>query len=159
MLLNSSAGEKARKYVASRGLLPKTISDFQLGFSLNSWEALKQYLLERGYTEDELLTAGLIIQAEAGKTHDRFRNQLVFPICDVRGGVTGFGARALDDSLPKYVNSPQTDIFDKSSSLYGINLAKAAIRQQNLAVIVEGYMDVITAHQNGFQNVVASMGT
>jgi DNA primase len=83
----------------------------------------------------------------------------MFPIHDVRGRITGFGARALDDSLPKYINSPQTPIFDKSSSLYGINLATEAIRQQNLAVIVEGYMDVITAHQNGFNNVVASMGT
>ncbi len=159
LLLNSSAAEKARSYVDGRGLTAKTVSDFQLGFSLNSWEALKQYLLERGYTGDELLTAGLIIEGEAGKTHDRFRHQLMFPICDVRGRVTGFGARALDDSLPKYLNSPQTPLFDKSSSLYGINLAKAAIRQQELAVIVEGYMDVITAHQNGFQNVVASMGT
>jgi DNA primase len=83
----------------------------------------------------------------------------MFPICDVRGHVTGFGARALDDSLPKYTNSPQTPIFDKSGSLYGINLAKQAVRKQNMAVIVEGYMDAITAHQNGFSNVVASMGT
>lgn len=83
----------------------------------------------------------------------------MFPISDARGRITGFGARALDDSLPKYTNSPQTPLFDKSSTLYGINLARDSIRQQNLAVIVEGYMDVITAHQNGFSNVVASMGT
>ncbi len=159
LLLSSPAGEKARSYLTSRGLLPKTISDFQLGFSLNSWEALKQYLMERGYTEGELLTAGLVIEAEAGRTHDRFRNRLMFPIKDIRGRTTGFGARVLDDSLPKYLNSPQTPLFDKSSSLYGINLAKAAIRQQNMVVIVEGYTDTITAHQNGFNNVVASMGT
>ncbi len=161
LLLNSSAGERAREYFASRGLSPKTIADFQLGFSLNSWDALKQYLMERGYTESELLTAGLVIEAEAesGKTHDRFRNRLMFPIHDVRGHIVGFGARVLDDSLPKYLNSPQTLIFDKSSCLYGINFAQAAIRQQDLVVIVEGYMDVITAHQNGFNNVVASMGT
>ena len=159
LLLNSPAGEKARKYVASRGFSPKTISDFQLGFGLDSWEALKQYLLERGYTESELLDGGLIVAAEEGKTYDRFRNRLLFPIKDGRGRTTGFGARVLDDSLPKYLNSPQTPIFDKSSSLYGINLATPAIRQQNLAVIVEGYMDVITAHQNGFTNVVAAMGT
>jgi DNA primase len=115
--------------------------------------------MERGYTESELLTTGLIIEAEAGKIHDRFRHRLVFPIYDIRGHTTGFGARVLDDSLPKYLNSPQTPLFDKSSSLYGINLASSAIRQQNIAVIVEGYMDVITAHQNGFNNVVASMGT
>jgi DNA primase len=159
LLLNSTGGEKAKSYVLGRGLSLKTIADFQLGFSLDSWDALKQYLINRGYTEGELLTAGLIVEAEAGKTHDRFRHRLMFPIFDARGRITGFGARALDDSLPKYINSPQTPLFDKSSTLYGINLATAAIRQQNLAVIVEGYMDVITAHQNGFGNVVASMGT
>jgi DNA primase len=159
LLLNSPAGEKARNYLASRGLSPKTISDFQLGFSLNSWEALKPYLMERGYTEKELLEAGLIAETEEKKTHDRFRNHLMFPIKDARGRTTGFGARVLDDSLPKYINSPQTPIFDKSGTLYGINLAAPAIRQQNIAVIVEGYMDVITAHQNGFTNVIASMGT
>ncbi len=159
LLVSSQAGEKARSYVASRGLSLETITSFQLGFSPNSWEALKQHLLERGYTEGELLTAGLIIEGEGGGSHDRFRNRLMFPIYDVRGHITGFGARALDDSLPKYLNSSQTPVFDKSGSLYGINLAAAAIRQQNLVVIVEGYMDVITAHQNGFTNVVASMGT
>ena len=159
LLLNSTAGEKAKSYVLGRGFSTKTIADFQLGFSLDSWDALKQHLINRGYTEKELLTAGLIVEAESGKTHDRFRGKLMFPIFDARGRITGFGARVLDDSLPKYINSPQTPIFDKSSTLYGINLAKDAIRQQNLAVIVEGYMDVITAHQNGFTNVVASMGT
>ena len=159
LLLNSPAGEEARSYVARRGLSPETIAGFQLGYSPNSWEALKQHLMEMGYTEGELLTAGLVIETEAGGTHDRFRNRLMFPISDIRGGIIGFGARALDGSLPKYLNSPQTPAFDKSSSLYGINLAKAAIRQQNMVVIVEGYMDVITAHQNGFNNVVASMGT
>jgi len=159
LLLNSPAGEKARNYVASRGFSLKTITDFQLGFSLNSWDALKQYLVERSYTETELLTAGLIAETEAGGRHDRFRNKLMFPILDARGRTNGFGARVLDDSLPKYINSPQTPIFDKSSCLYGINLAQVAIRQQDLAVIVEGYMDVITAHQNNFNNVVASMGT
>ncbi len=157
--LNSTAGEKTRSYLLGRGLSAKTIADFQLGYSLDSWDALKQHLINRGYTEAELLTAGLIVEAEAGKTHDRFRNKLMFPIFDARGRITGFGARALDDSLPKYTNSPQTPLFDKSSTLYGINLAKDALRQQNLAIIVEGYMDVITAHQNGFSNVVASMGT
>jgi DNA primase len=159
LLLKSPAGEKAGNYLASRGLSPETITNFQLGFSLDSWEALKQYLMERGYTGDELLSTGLIIETETGKTHDRFRNRLMFPIYDIRGHITGFGARVLDDSLPKYVNSPQTPLFDKSSSLYGINLASSAIRQQNMAVIVEGYMDVITAHRNSFNNVVASMGT
>ena len=158
-LLNSPAGEKTQSYLLRRGFTPQTITDFQLGFSLDSWEALKQHLMNRGYSEGELLAAGLIIKAESGKTHDRFRGKLMFPIFDVRDRITGFGARVLDDSLPKYINSPQTPVFDKSSTLYGINLAKDTIRQQDLAVIVEGYMDVTTAHQNGFKNVVASMGT
>ncbi|MFC1861945.1 DNA primase [Chloroflexota bacterium] len=159
LLINSPTGEKARNYVTSRDISSKTITDFQLGFSPNSWEALKEYLLERSYSESELLEAGLIVKTEEGKTHDRFRNRLIFPIKVARGHTTGFGARALDDSLPKYLNSPQTPVFDKSGTLYGINLATPNIRQQDLAIIVEGYMDVITAHQNGFSNVVASMGT
>jgi len=157
--LNSAAGKKAKSYVLKRGLSDKTIAEFQLGYSPDQWEALKQHLISKGYTEAELLTAGLEVEAESGKTHDRFRNKLMFPISDASGRITGFGARVLDDSLPKYINSPQTPVFDKSSTLYGINLAKDAIRQQNLAVIVEGYMDVIAAHQGGFNNVVASMGT
>jgi len=159
LLLQSPAAEKARKYLSKRGILPKTISDFQLGFSANSWEELKKHLAERDFTENEMLAAGLVVAGESGKPHDRFRNHLMFPISDARGRTSGFGARVLDDSLPKYVNSPQTPIFDKSGTLYGINLAQSAIRQQDLAIIVEGYMDTITAHQNGFQNVVASMGT
>ena len=160
LLLNSPAAKKAQDYVARRGFTEQTIKDFQLGYSANSWEELKKYLLERDYTEKELLDAGLIIEGEGGKkSRDRFRNKLMFPILDVRGRVTGFGGRALDDSLPKYTNSPQTPLFDKSGTLYGINLARDAIREQGTAVIVEGYMDVITAHQNGFKNAIASMGT
>ncbi len=106
-----------------------------------------------------MLEAGLLAATEDGKTHDRWRQRLIFPIKDARGRTTGFGARVLDDSLPKYINSPQTPIFDKSATLYGLNLAAPAIRQQDSVVIVEGYMDVLTAHQNGFNNVVASMGT
>jgi len=159
LLLNSPAAEKTRNYLTNRGLSAQTITDFQLGFSLDSWEALKQHLLEIGYSESEIVEAGLLVETEGGKTHDRFRNRLIFPINDARGNTTGFGARVLDDSLPKYVNSPQTPVFDKSGTLYGINLAAPAIRQENQTVIVEGYMDVITAHQNGFNNVVASMGT
>ncbi|MFC2066207.1 DNA primase [Chloroflexota bacterium] len=159
LLLNSSAGEKARSYAANRGFSPQTIADFQLGFSPNSWEALKQYLMERSYSENTLLTAGLLVKADDGKTHDRFRGRLMFPIRDGKGRTTGFGARALDDSQPKYLNSPQTPIFDKSGTLYGLDLAAKTIRQQDMAIIVEGYIDVITAHQNGITNVVASMGT
>jgi len=161
LLLNSQMAEFARQYLNKRGLNAKSISDFQLGYSLPAWESLKQYFFEKGFEEGQLLEAGLIIKSpETGKSHDRFRNQLMFPIMDERGRVNGFGARALDlaSEGPKYINSPQTRVFDKSGSLYGIHLARTAIRENNLAVMVEGYMDVIIAHQFGFKNVVAPMG-
>ncbi len=159
LLLNAPAGKKARSYVESRGFSPETVADFQLGFSLDDWEALKQYLLDKGHSESDMLTAGLLIKAENGKTHDRFRGKLMFPIRNLKGRTIGFGARALDESMPKYTNSPQTPTFDKSGSLYAVDLAAAAIRKQDAAIIMEGYMDVITAHQNGITSVVASMGT
>ncbi len=159
LLLNSPAAEKARKYVTQRGFTLKTIADFQLGFSLDSWEDLKQYLKEKGHTEETMVAAGLLSKSEDGRTYDRFRGKLMFPIRDNRGRVSGFGARVLDDSLPKYVNSPQTPTFDKSGTLYGIDRAAAEIRKQDSAIIMEGYMDVIMAHQNGIANAVASMGT
>ncbi|MDD4858950.1 MAG: DNA primase [Dehalococcoidales bacterium] len=159
LLLNSPAAEKARRYVAGRGLSSQTIIDFQLGYSPDSWESLKQHLTQIGYPESSLLKCGIIIEAENGKTHDRFRNRLMFPIKDARGRNIGFGARALDDAMPKYMNSPQSPVFDKSSVLYGIDRAARAIREQDRAVIVEGYMDVIMAHQYNINNVVASMGT
>ena len=139
----------------------QVMANFQLGYSLTGWESLKQYLMGKDFTENELIDAGLLIRTEeTGKTHDRFRDHIMFPIMDERGRVTGFGARVLDPDFegPKYINSPQTRIFDKSGSLYGIHLAKAAIRQKDLAVLVEGYMDVIVAHQYGFNNVIAPMG-
>ena len=159
LLLNSPAAEKARNYIAKRGFTTKTIADFQLGFSLDAWEALKTHLIERGHTEANILTARLLYQGEDGKTHDRFRGKLMIPIRDSRGRVTGFGARVLDDSEPKYINSPQSPTFDKSATLYGIDRAAAEIRKQDTAIIMEGYMDVITAHQNGITNTVAAMGT
>lgn len=159
LLLNDRAAENARRYSAYRGFSARTIADFHLGYGPNNWDSLKQHLTEQGYSQDELLEAGLIVKSDGGKTHDRFRNRLIFPISDNRERVIGFGARALDDSMPKYLNSPQTPVFDKSGTLYAIDRATAAIREQNRVVIVEGYMDVITAHQNGFTNVVAAMGT
>ncbi len=159
LLINSPGAEKARAYVENRGFSNQTVSDFQLGFSLDRWEELKKYLADKGYSEETMLAAGLLIQTDDGKTHDRFRGKLMFPIRDSRGRTIGFGARVLDDSLPKYVNSPQTPTFDKSSILYSIDRAASTIRKQDMAIIMEGYMDVITAHQNGITNAVASMGT
>ncbi|MGA7678353.1 MAG: DNA primase, partial [Dehalococcoidia bacterium] len=159
LLLNTSVGEIARNYLTRRGLLPETIKNFQLGFAPEGWDTIKQYLKDKEYGETELLASGLVVERDDKNSYDRFRNRLMFPIRNIQGKILGFGGRALDDSLPKYLNSPQTPIFDKSSSLYGIDRAKTAIRQKDQAVIVEGYIDVLTAHQHGYYNVVASMGT
>jgi DNA primase len=159
ILSATKVGATARSYLTKRNIMPETIKEFRLGFSPDAWETIKDYLLGKGYTEKELVEAGLIIEKEEGGSYDRFRNRLMFPICDIQGRVTGFGARVLDDSLPKYINSPQTPIFDKSNSQYGIDKAKSAIRKKDLVIIVEGYLDVLTAHQHSWQNVVGSMGT
>ena len=159
LLLNSPAAAKAKSYVEKRGFTAQTISDFQLGFSLDTYDALKLYLLEKGHEEKTLLAAGLLYEDERHKTSDRFRGKLMIPIRDIKGRVTGFGARVLDNTEPKYKNSPQSPTFDKSSTLYGIDRAAAAIRKQDFAIIMEGYMDVIMAHQCGVINTVASMGT
>ena len=143
-----------------RGFTAKTIADFQLGFSLDSWDALKLYLMERGHSEKTLVDRRTALsRMRKARPHDRFRGKLMIPIRDIRGTGTGFGARVLDDSLPKYINSPQTPTFDKSGTLYGIDRAAAEIRKQDRAIIMEGYMDVIMAHQYGVTNAVASMGT
>lgn len=159
LLLESGEGRRAADYLQRRGLSFETIKTFQLGYSRDDWRALGDHLTGRGYTWDDLLAAGLVIPREGGGYYDRFRGRLMFPIRDIRGHVIGFGARALDDSLPKYLNSPETSVFHKGSVLYGIDQAKDAIREANLAVIVEGYMDVLMAHQHGMRNVVAQMGT
>lgn len=158
LLLSTTAGERARSYLNSRGISLETIRKFRLGFSPDDWEAGKGFLINKGYEQKDLVDIGLIIEKEDGGSYDRFRNRLMFPIWDIKGRVIGFGARVLDDSQPKYTNSPQTLLFDKGSNFYGIDKAKDIIRKEDLAIIVEGYMDVLAAHQNGWQNVVASMG-
>ena len=158
-LLHSAEGGAARSYVRQRGLEMETVNAFQLGYAPGSWDALSGHLLSKGYSLADLQVAGLVIEREDGSHYDRFRGRLIFPIRDPGGRVVGFGGRALDDSQPKYLNSPQTTLFDKGNALYGIDLASQAIRETGSAIIVEGYMDVLTAHQNGFRNVAASMGT
>ncbi len=159
LLLKAPEGEKARGYLAQREINRETTSRFQLGYALDDWQALSDYLQERGYQREALSAAGLIIKREDSGHYDRFRGRLIIPIRDERGGVVGFGARALDDSTPKYINSPQTPVFDKGAILFGLDLAKGTIRREGLAIIVEGYMDVLTAHQHQIANMVASMGT
>jgi len=159
LLKNNPAAQYAREYISKRFITPETAALFQLGYALDEWEAIKSFLASKGYSVRELEAAGLVIAREGGGHYDRFRGRLMFPIRNRNGEVIGFGARTLTGDEPKYLNSPQTTLFDKSATLYGLDLAKDAIRQQNLAVIVEGYMDVIGAHQAGFKNVVASLGT
>jgi DNA primase len=158
LLLKNDAGNTAREYVGRRGIDAASIEAFSIGFSLPAWEALRQHLNAHGFTDKELLSAGLLTEGDRGP-HDRFRGRLMFAIRDAKGRVIGFGARALDDSLPKYINTAQTSLFDKSGTLYALDRAQGAIRRDECAVVVEGYMDAIAAHQNGFENVVAQMGT
>ena len=161
LLRHAPEAEGAQAYVARRGLSDETIERFLLGYSLPGWERTRAYLTERGYTVEELIKAGLLVQREDGSGgYDRFRDRLMIPIQDVKGRVIGFGARTLDpEGVPKYINSPQTSLFDKSRTLFGLDLARQTIRREDRAVIVEGYMDVMQAHQAGFSNVVAQMGT
>ena len=161
LLLKAPQAESARAYVAQRGLNSETVERFQLGYSLDDWHALERYLESRGYERAEMVQAGLLVEREEdGRTYDRFRGRLMIPIRDSRGRVVGFGARTLDpEGVPKYINSPQTPLFDKSRLLFGFSFARPAIRAMETAVIVEGYMDVMQAHQAGFTNVVAQMGT
>lgn len=159
-LLEAPNARHVREYVAGRGLTPETVESFLLGYAPNSWDATMNMLLERGFTRDELVKAGMLVVRETGSVYDRFRDRLVIPIRDGRGNIVGFGARGLaKDAVPKYLNSPQSDIFDKSQLLYGLSHARRTIRESETAVIVEGYMDVMQAHQAGFTNVIAEMGT
>jgi DNA primase len=163
LLINSPAAKGVREYLAQRAISEQSIVNFQLGYAPDSWDALGKYLVSRGYQDKDIFEAGLSVQRDADKGgghFDRFRNRLVFPIRDMKGRTIGFGARALSDQdNPKYLNSPQTALFYKSTILYAIDMAKDAIRAQGAAVIVEGYVDALMAHQVGYKNVVASMGT
>lgn len=168
LLLKAPQAQRARDYVARRGFKERTVEVFQLGYALDEWHALENYLTGKGYTLQELVTAGLLVErddAAAGsggrsRVYDRFRGRLMIPIRDLRGRVIGFGARTLDpDGVPKYLNSPQTPLFDKGSTLFGLDRAAKGIRVAERAVVVEGYMDVMQAHQAGFTDVVAQLGT
>lgn len=160
LLLNNPASAQARAYADKRGLTAPTIELFQIGYAPDSWDALGNYLLGRGYTSQELIDAGLVSEKEEGGHYDRFRNRLLFPIRDHKGAVVGFGARALESSqTPKYLNSPQSAIFDKGSILYGFDLARSHIQRAGQVVIVEGYMDVVVAQQAGQGDVVGTIGT
>ena len=159
--LHSRNAQVTMRYLREgRGLNDETIRAFQLGYAPQSWDFMLRSLRQLGFKDDDIVEVGLAVRNEKGRVYDRFRQRLIFPIRDDRGRAVGFGGRALaDDDSAKYINSPGSLIFDKSRLLYGLDKGKAAIRERSLAVIVEGYMDVIQAHQAGYANVVAQMGT
>jgi DNA primase len=155
---------EAKKYLNNRGIEDQTISTFRLGYVKNEWESLRTHLLEKGYTERELEQAGLIKKGESGKYYDRFRSRIIFPIFDTTGKVVAFSGRihgnaAHDDKNAKYLNSPETPLFDKSRILYGFHRAKQHIRKYDFTILVEGQMDLVLSHQVGYTNTVAVSGT
>lgn len=159
--LHEPAGQVAREYLERRGLSPDTQRRFRLGYAAPGWDGLLRSL-RRTYSEAVLFKVGLLSRREGGEGfYDRFRDRVMFPICDVRGRVIGFGGRTMsgEKDVAKYLNSPESPLFNKRRTLYGLHLAREAIRSNDQAIIVEGYMDAISAHQAGVTNVVASLGT
>lgn len=154
--LYQPAGERGLAYAQRRGMPKSTLTKFGIGFAPDAWTALTDAMRRKGYTEQELIDAGLVSQ-KGDRIYDRFRNRLMFPIIDVRGNVIGFGGRVMDDSTPKYLNSPETVIFNKRKNLFALNLAKKT--KLPYLILVEGYMDAVALHQYGFDCAVASLGT
>ena len=156
-VLQSSDGAAVRAYLDKRAIQRKIAVRFGMGASPDSWDALLRAMTAKGYTKQELLTAGLIVANKTGGFYDKFRNRLMLPVIDVRGDVVGFGSRVIDKSEPKYMNSTETPVYSKRRVLYGLNLAKKTKRPN--MILCEGNLDVVTLHQAGFDNAVASMGT
>ena len=154
--LYSEAGAQGLAYAQKRGMPKSTLTTFGIGFAPDSWNGLIMAMKAKGYTEQELKDAGLVSE-KGGRIYDRFRNRLMFPIIDVRGNIIGFGGRVMDDSTPKYLNSPETVIFNKRKNLFALNLARKS--KLGYLILVEGYMDAIALHQYGFDCAVASLGT
>jgi DNA primase len=158
--LRSEKGKKAFEYLKKRGISMNTLSGFAIGYAPEEWESFRRYCESKKIPADILRKAGLTIPSEKGKgDYDRFRNRIIFPIYNERGHIAAFGGRVMDDSLPKYINSPETLIYTKGNVLYGLNFGKKGIREKGCAILVEGYMDVIIPFQHGVTNVVATSGT
>lgn len=155
--LNTSAGKQARAYLARRGLSEHTIRRFGLGYAPDSWNALLDFATKKGIPKERLVQAGLAVQSK-GRTYDAFRNRVIFPIINTMGRVIAFGGRVMDQSLPKYLNSPETPVFNKRHNLYGLNFVKRQHKPEQLFVM-EGYMDVVSVAQQGVMGAVASLGT
>ena len=156
--LYAPTGAEGLRYAQSRGMSKGTLTRFGIGFAPDSWDSLCKAMRAKGYTDEELKDAGLVsVSQKNGNIFDRFRNRLMFPIIDVRGNVIGFGGRVMDNSTPKYLNSPETEIFNKRKNLFALNVAKKT--KLGYLILVEGYMDAIALHQYGFDCAVASLGT
>jgi len=158
ILRHPSSGKQAREYFDKRQMTPEVTDRFILGYAPKSWTGLIQYFSKKGVSPDDLQKAGLVV-AKKGKYYDRFRDRIIFPIIDIHQKVVGFGGRSLDDSLPKYLNSPDTPVYHKSQTLYGLHAAKEACRREGSAFIVEGYFDLLALQCHGIENVVATLGT
>lgn len=155
-LANDSA---AQDYLATRGIGSETLKKFKVGFAPQSWDALINFFKKKSINADVLEKAGLAVSNDKGGHYDRFRNRVIFPIFDMRERVIGFGARVLDSSLPKYLNSPETLVYSKGKNLYGLNFSKDAIKKEGYALVVEGYLDFIIPYQTGVKNIIATLGT
>ena len=158
-LWDEQKGADARSYLKRRQISIESAKTWQLGLAVDAWDDLVARAVEKKAAAKSLIPAGLAVEKERGGCYDKFRNRLMFPIVDVTGRVIGFGGRTLGDDPAKYMNSPATALFDKSHSLYGLNMARQAITDSGTAIVAEGYTDVIMAHQFGMKNVVAALGT
>ncbi len=159
-MLLSQQGSKALKYLEQRGIKQETVSTYKLGYAPEQWNTLEEYLLRKGFSKEYVKLSGLIKRNENRNSYyDQFRKRLMFPIFQYNGDILGFGGRVLDDTLPKYINTPETEIYSKRQVLYGLYQARQAIRSTNQAVLLEGYMDCIKLQQAGINNCIASLGT
>jgi len=159
-LFKTNQGKKIINYLKKRGINNTSVEKYKLGYAPSGWDALTNFLKKKGYSYEELIKAGLIKKSKIeGKYIDYFRDRIIFPIFHLSGRVIGFGGRVVNDSLPKYINSPETLIYNKGRNLYNLNFAKEDIRKKNCIIIVEGYTDVLITQQNEFYNIAASLGT
>ncbi len=158
-LLDSPDGVEAKDYLLKRGLKQESLKFFKIGYSRNNWDSLINYFKAKNIGLSVLEKAGLVIPKDNGGYYDRFRSRIIIPVFDIKSRVIGFGARVLDDTLPKYINSPETPIYTKGRNLFGLNFSKDSIREKDFVVIVEGYLDFILPFQGGIKNIAASQGT
>mgnify|MGYP000448038135 FL=1 len=164
-LEESSVGKRAKEYLLKRGVTEESIKKWRLGYAPNTWQGLSDFLVGKGYKRGEVVEAGLAIESEKSQMpYDRFRGRIIFPIFDLNSQVVGFAGRVFEkvqneEEIAKYINIPNTLLYDKSRVLYGLNFAKMKIREKDACILTEGYMDVILAHQAGFENTVATSGT